>query len=192
MIDRKNLVLKVAALVGYELNGDVILQIEQHIPMAIQRVSKHLVDSKDPARDLLITTRQMTVEANPRYGYEFVILRDEYIRLPNNTLFEVSVTDNASEVHIVRPVNSLSALSLASTHAVSYYMVDGKNMFFNLDPAITGWEPTGVTIYHYEYMSLDADVSRTFPDELESYLVAELAGMVKNEQEKMVMDKLQP
>lgn len=193
MIHRNSLIQKVAGLVSNDVSGDTVLMIEQYIPTAIQRLSKRLVESNDPAAEHLVVERNVFPAVGQTFGYSFATLPDSYIPTIKNTLFRVVALTNDDEELLVHPVQSFAGLNLADIekHETGYYKVDGDRMYFNLPTGISV-SINGFNISHYEYLHLDNDLTIHFPDELEQFLVGELTMLVQNEQQKKAIDTVTP
>lgn len=79
-------------------------------------------------------------------------------------------------------VKSVFALLLAENHGEFYYMIEGNNVFLNMEGIS---RIKDITITHYIYATI-----AQFPAELEDLLVAELARIISNESAKQRNEKI--
>lgn len=79
-----------------------------------------------------------------------------------------------------RNVKSVMALSLAEAHGELYYMIEGNNVFMNMENISMS---KNFTVTHYIYAT-----AAQFPEELEDLLIAELVRLISNERNKQMQE----
>lgn len=169
-----NLAAKVASLTNREIDGDMLLKIEQYLPVALEAACKFIAATKPLGHEKIIKVETVTEEDFIDFlGYDAISIPDS---IPNtiitNPLHLVHIQDSEEGDIKMENCNSLDALSLSVVHDAPYYYIKEPYILFFIPAKFTG--VTALVISSHSYISIT-----NFPDYLEEYLIAELLKFVQ-------------
>lgn len=173
--------LKVASRVSDTMDGDILLLVEKHIPTAIRRVAKQVARAKAPGHELLLKSQTVALTAVTN---EFTTLGTTIKQADIGGLAQkfIAIDGRLHDVEIGdykgHPVNSVSSLSLATTHDKVCYVLDYPTLYVGLGASTN--TSAQVQVIHYVVPT----GIENFPDDLEDYLIDDLTNLVQGESQK--------
>jgi hypothetical protein len=171
-MDRNYLLLKLSSLTGNEVDGDLMLTLESHLPASLKRVCKYVAENKPAGHEKLLKTEVFYSFFDYKNTYKHIPLEySNFITTNYGLLHSVELSvDELGDYVRVEQCNSFVALRLAERHEVPYYMIKEGIMYL--------WIPENylegtIRVTHYEYKSIE-----DFPDELEEFLIQDMLGVI--------------